>query len=141
MIEIAVWILTATWKKIKDATVVKNNSKAFTVFNLACTQTKTSLKDYWEGVKTESFFICTKFYIENIPEAKFFKIAFRCLRNIEVVIPMRTKLRIINNTKKCNEQMGQNWLLPGGWSIGSIWFKAKSFVEINMKKLIKIEFV
>ena len=107
MIEIAVWILTATWKKIKDATVVKNNSKAFTVFNLACKQTKTSLKDYWEGVKTESFFICTKFYIENIPEAKFFKIAFRCLRNIEVVIPMRTKLRIINNTKKCNEQMGQ----------------------------------
>ena len=44
---------------------------------------------------------------ENIPEAKFFKIAFRCLRNIEVVIPIRTKLRIINNTKKLNYQMDQ----------------------------------
>ena len=108
MIEITVCILTATWKKIKDATVVKNNSKAFTVFSIACTSTVTS-----EGIKRETYFASCKVYMfkflcgcyvkltmKNIPEAKFFKIAFRCLRNIEVVIPIRTKLRIINNTKK-----------------------------------------
>ena len=37
--------------------------------------------------------------LENFPEAKFFKIALRCFRNIEVVIPISTKLRIINNTE------------------------------------------
>ena len=52
MIEIAVCILTATWKKIKDATVVKNSSNAFTVFNIACTQTKTNFYDYCLGSKT-----------------------------------------------------------------------------------------
>ena len=37
--------------------------------------------------------------LENFPEAKFFKIALRCFRNIEVVIPISTKLRIINSTE------------------------------------------